>query len=119
MSRRFFPDSCVEVDPIGDQDAFSCEDAEVWMEGAAILVSYFDDDGIVVLEGIREEGSEYALTARSRPRRATLLPVAESDGVPEAAARSFAGTVSEGTETARWKLVLGSEVAEDVNVDPA
>lgn len=111
MTRRFFPDSCVEVDSIGDQDAFSCDDAEVWMEGHAILVSYFDEDGIVVLEGLSENGSDYTLMARSRPRSATLARVS-GEGVGGDAAvfpEEYVGSISEQGETAHWKLTLGTE----------
>ena len=111
MKRRSFPDSRVDIESFGDQDAFSCDDAEVWMEGDAILVSYFDDEGIVVLEGILEQGSSYRLMARSRPRSATLSPVSDRAG-SESGPAQYAGLLSEQGETASWTLTLGAEESD-------
>ena len=51
VGRVHHPTCDVSVAAFGDHDAFACDDAEVWIEGEMILVSYFDDNGIVVLEG--------------------------------------------------------------------
>ena len=127
MNRRFYPDSIVTVDALGDVEAFTCDDAEVWMEDDVILVSYFDQDGIVVLEGVIDSepsGSAetsgapicttYSLTARSRPRRATLREVTPEAGAPNADrasrmdAREYRGRIEEQGESASWSLRLGA-----------
>lgn len=100
MSRIFYADSLIEVEAWGDREAFCCDDAEVWIEDASILVSYFDDEGIVVLEGHSDGASGWVLAARSRPRRATLSPT-------EAGGRSFAGSIEELNESGAWRLRLG------------
>ena len=101
MSRIYYPECRVEVDEDGDRDGFECDDAEVWIEEASILISYFDDDGIVVLEGRPDEASGWILSARSRPRRAILTPMTDSPG-------SFAGEFDEQGEVAAWRLHLGN-----------
>ena len=99
--RVHYPECEVEVDAWGDRDAFACDDAEVWIEGDAILVSYFDDEGIVVLEGRPREGGGWTLAARSRPRRAFLAPMGDS---PDA----LVGEIDELGEIAGWRLRLGA-----------
>ena len=91
----------VEVDARESHDAFACDDAEVWIEGDAILVSYFDDDGIVVLEGRRRSGGGWELQARSRPRRAFLAPMGDSR-------EAFVGEIDEQGEVTGWRLRLGA-----------
>ncbi len=100
MSRTFYADCRIEIDDLGDAPAFACDDAEVWIERDAMLVSYFDDDGIVVLEGRADGASGWTLAARSRPRRAFLSPIGEDPG-------DYAGTIEEQGESARWRLRLG------------
>jgi len=100
MTRRYFPDCRIEVAAWAENDAFACDDAEAWIEDESILVSYFDDDGIVVLEGTADRDDGWVLTARSRPRRATLRPVDGED-------RSFAGSIDERGESSTWTLRLG------------
>jgi len=77
------------------------DDADVQLEAApapgasepsapstdAMLVSYWDDQGPVVMAGARDEQGRFALTGRSRPRTALL----RREGP-----RSFVGTWSEG-----------------------
>lgn len=101
MSRIHYPECRVEVDGNAEIEPFECEDAEVWIEGGSILISYFDDDGIVVLEGRPDEDSGWTLSARSRPRQAFLRPMSESPG-------SFAGEIDEQGEVAAWRLHLGA-----------
>lgn len=106
MKRISYPECQVEVEAWAEHDAFACEDAEVWIEGDLILVSYFDDDGIVVLEGKSDGSGGWKLGARSRPRRATLSAVPNEGG-------SYTGSIEEGGETGAWKLRLGVPVDED------
>jgi hypothetical protein len=47
-------------------------DSRVRIEEGSILVAYMDEDGPVVLEGRETTAGRFELTARSRPRRATL-----------------------------------------------
>ncbi len=98
--RIHYPVCDVTVDARESRDAFACDDAEVWIEGDAMLVSYFDDDGIVVLEGRPREGGGWEFMARSRPWRAFLAPMGDS---PE----SFVGEIDEQGEVAGWHLRLG------------
>ena len=100
MTRQYFPDCCVEVAAWADYDDFACDDAEAWIEDESILISYFDDEGIVVLEGISDREDGWILTARSRPRKATLRPVVGES-------RSFVGSIDEQGESSNWKLRLG------------
>ena len=101
MSRVYHPDCQIEVARLGEREPFECDDAEVWIEGDAILISYFDDDGIVVLEGRPDDQSGWKLSARSRPRRAFLRPMSEDPGC-------FSGTLDEHGEVAAWRLRLGA-----------
>jgi hypothetical protein len=100
MSRVHYPDSAIQIEGWSHHGAFECDDAEVWIEGDLILISYFDDDGIVVLEGHPDEEGGWALSARSRPRRAFLKPMSEAIG-------HFAGELDEQGEVAVWRLRLG------------
>lgn len=104
MSRVHHDDCRVEVEALGDQAPFECDDAEVWIEGDSILISYFDDEGMVVLEGRPDDASGWTLAGRSRPRRAFLRPMAEAPG-------SFAGEIDEHGEVAVWRLELGRKTS--------
>ncbi len=107
MSRIHYPDSEVEVGALGADGAtaFSCDDAEIWIEDALILISYFDEDGIVVLEGSADGDQGWELKARSRPRRAFLRPHPEKAGC-------FVGEIDEQGETAAWRVSLGAPEKE-------
>jgi hypothetical protein len=48
------------------------DDADLQLGDGELLLSYWDDEGIVVLVGDEREPGEYELLARSRPRRGTL-----------------------------------------------
>lgn len=111
--RRYHPECHIEVDALGDSEPFECDDAEVWVEAEAMLISYFDDEGIVVLEGWHADASEstdassratdagdWTLAARSRPRRAFLRRMADAPG-------RYEGEIEEQGETAGWRLRLG------------
>jgi hypothetical protein len=110
--RIYHPDSRIAIEPADSVGAsetfevFECEDAEVWIEGDSILISYFDDEGIVVLEGRGDEIGGWALTGRSRPRRGRLEPGRAAPG-------EFAGELEEHGERGRWSLRLGAPVACD------
>ena len=101
MAARVHHPTCrVSVEAFGDTEAFECDDAEVWIDGDQILVSYFDEDGIVVLEGWPRDAGGWEFSARSRPRRAFLAPMADDRGVLE-------GEIDEHGEVAGWRLTLG------------
>jgi len=107
MSRVHHPECDVEIEGCEEIDAFECDDAEVWVEADAILISYFDDDGIVVLEGWPEKEEEAAgatpgwrFSARSRPRRAFLRPMPD-------APQTYLGEIEQHGSTTAWKLRLG------------
>ena len=106
MSRRYHPDCLVEVSAWGSREPVRCDDAEVWIEGDAILVCYFDDEGIVVLEGRSDGVGGWQLAARSRPRRAFLEPDANED-------RLYVGEIEEHGEGAGWRLRLSEPEARD------
>ena len=106
MTRSYYPDSRVEVSAWEDQEAFECDDAEVWIEDGSMLISYFDADGIVVLEGHLGPGNGWALVARSRPRRATLRPIGSD-------VRGFEGSIDEQGVSIRWTLRLGTPATPD------
>ena len=105
MSRVYYPDCEIEVGGFADREPFACDDAEVWIEGDSILISYFDEDGIVVLEGRPDDQSGWKLAARSRPRRAFLRPMSEDPGC-------FTGTLDEQGEVTAWRLRLGEPEGE-------
>jgi hypothetical protein len=100
MTRRHYPECHVVVSAWEEQAALDCEDAEVWIEDESILVSYFDEDGIVVLEGLSDRNGGWTLMARSRARRATLSPVAGEEAV-------LRGSIDEMGHTVDWTLRLG------------
>ena len=102
MARAHHADCRVEVEAWTSREAFDCDDAEVWIEEDSILVSYFDDEGMVVLEGRPEAPDGWRLTARSRPWRAFLRPIGEAPG-------SFAGEIDEQGEVVAWRIRLGPE----------
>lgn len=100
MSRVHHPACRITVAAFGETEAFECDDAEVWIEGEQILVSYFDDDGIVVLEGWPRDGGGWEFSGRSRPRRAFLAPMSDSS-------RDLEGEIDEHGQVAVWCLTLG------------
>ena len=100
MSRVHYPECRVEVEGGGAREPFACDDADVWVEGESILISYFDDDGMVVLEGRPDADAGWTISARSRPRQAFLKPMSEDPG-------SFVGEIDEQGEVSIWRLRLG------------
>ena len=102
MSRIHHPACHVEVEAWATREAFACVDAEVWIEPDSMLISYFDDDGMVVLQGQPEASGGWQLVARSRPWRAFLRPIGDSPG-------SFAGEIDEQGEVVAWRVRLGPD----------
>lgn len=105
MTRVFYPECRIEIGAWGGHDALVCEDAEAWVEEERILVCYFDDDGIVVLEGSSDRSGGWTLAARSRPRQATLAPAEDRTG-------SYAGRFEEQGESVVWTLCLGEPAGD-------
>ncbi len=100
MSRVHYPDCRVEVERSETRETFECDDADVWIEDESILISYFDDEGMVILEGRPDDEAGWRLSARSRPRQAFLKPMAEDPC-------SFTGEIDEQGEVTIWRLRLG------------
>jgi hypothetical protein len=74
------------------------EDSRLAIDGGAILVSYLDEEGPVVLEGREQAAGRFELVARSRPRRATLALA--PDG------RSLEGQWCEPGQSGEWRIDL-------------
>jgi hypothetical protein len=89
----------VTVEDDGGRPLCEDDDADLQLDGARLLLTYWDERGAVVLVGDASpaQTGRYERTARSRPRRATLA----SDG-----ARAFAGTWVEGDEQGRLRVEL-------------
>jgi hypothetical protein len=104
--RIHYVDCSVEVEAWGDCEAFACDDAEARIEGDVILISYFDEQGIVVLEGRSGERGGWTFMARSRPRRAFLAPMGDS---PD----TLVGEIDEQGEVTGWQLRLGRAQPRD------
>jgi hypothetical protein len=81
---------------------FTDDDVDVEIEDGRILLTYFDERGAVVFQGREESPGRYALSARSRPRKAEL---AKSGAVLE-------GSWREGDETGSLRIELLGEEAE-------
>ena len=81
---------------------FDDDDCEVRLEGAALTVSYFDDEGPVVFVGSASaERGHFELVCRSRPRRGTLRR--SDDG------HLLRGSWQEGDLRGRWEISLGPQ----------
>jgi hypothetical protein len=80
-----------------------CEDPDsrVGIEAGSILVAYMDEEGPVVLEGRETAAGRFELTARSRPRRATLAFA--GDG------RHLAGEWRERGSHGLWRIELADD----------
>ena len=105
-SRVLYVDCRVDVAAWKGLDAFECDDAEVRIEGDQVVVSYFDEEGMVVMEGRMEGQGAWSLMARSRPWRAFLAPMGDPPGV-------FVGEIDEHGEVTDWKLSLGPSPSRD------
>ncbi len=108
MSRIHHPGCRVDVDERSDRETFSDPDAEAWLEPGSILVSYYDEDGMVIFDGVEAEDGGYSLSARSRPWRADLRPMADDPGV-------LAGMIEAPDESFAWRLRLGNAVGVEAD----
>ena len=81
------------------------DDADLALGDGELLLSYWDDRGVVVFAGVEAEPGHFELTARSRPRRATLRRVA---------ARRLEGSWEEGGVSG----TLCIELPEDIDAAP-
>ena len=77
-------------------------DSRVAVEAGSILVAYMDEDGPVVLEGRETDTGRFELTARSRPRRATLAFAGDR--------RSLAGEWRDRGSHGLWRIELADDV---------
>ena len=81
---------------------FGDDDCEVRLEGNALTVSYFDDEGPVVFVGAASaEPGRFELVCRSRPRRGTLER--SDDG------HVLRGSWQEGDLQGCWEISLGPQ----------
>jgi hypothetical protein len=80
-----------------DDSRPDCEDddAELQLDEGALLLTYWDDEGVVVLVGAERAPGEYDWRARSRPRRGTLRRVD---------ARTFTGVWEQGGECGTLRI---------------
>ena len=62
----------VAVGAAADQPDFEDDDADLALGDGQLLLSYWDEQGAVVFAGVEARPGRFELTARSRPRRATL-----------------------------------------------
>jgi hypothetical protein len=76
-------------------------DSRVGIDEGSILVAYMDEDGPVVLAGRETAADRFELTARSRPRRATLAFAQDR--------RTLAGEWQERGQSGRWRIELSDE----------
>ena len=88
---------CVRIEE-GGELLHEDPDARLCLDPGSILLAFMDDEGPVVLEGREREAGRFELTARSRPRSATLV----LDGTR----RSLAGEWLERGRTGAWRIDL-------------
>jgi len=77
-------------------------DLQLGADGA-LLLTYWDEHGPVVFAGAEAEPGRFELTARSRPRRCTLL---RED------ARTFAGSWAQGSDCGTLRVEIPAADAE-------
>ena len=82
--------------------AFEDDDADLHLGDGELLLSYWDERGVVVLIGPESEPGCFELVARSRPRRCTLR---REDP------RAFSGSWVEGEERGTLRVELPAAVA--------
>lgn len=82
-----------------DDERPDCEDddADLQLGDGALLLTYWDDDGVVVLAGAEIEPGAFDWMARSRPRRGTLRRVD---------ARTFTGVWEQGGDCGTLRVEL-------------
>ncbi len=73
------------------------EDADLQVEGDRLLLSYWDERGVVVLIGAESAPGRWELHARSRPRRCSLA---------REGARTFTGSWVEGDESGSLRVEI-------------
>lgn len=76
------------------------DDADLSLGDGALVLAYWDEQGAVVFAGAEAEPGRFELTARSRPRRCTLL---RED------ARTFTGSWAQGEECGTLRVVIPDE----------
>ncbi len=76
-------------------------DSLVGIDEGSILVAYMDEDGPVVLEGRETAVGRFELSARSRPRRATLALARDR--------RTLAGEWQERGRSGGWRIELSDD----------
>lgn len=86
------------------REAFEDEDCDVALEDGQLLVTYWDERGPVVLQGVWRE-SAFDVVARSRPSRATLV---QSGDVLE-------GTWQERDESGGLRIELSAPEPEETS----
>ena len=85
-------------DDLADDDG----DLQLGADGA-LLLTYWDEHGPVVFAGAEAEPGRFELTARSRPRRCTLV---RED------ARTFAGSWAQGSDCGTLRVEIPAADAE-------
>ena len=78
------------------------DDADLQLGDGELLLSYWDDEGAVVLVGAEAEPGHFELLARSRPLRCALR---------RADARTLTGSWSQGEECGTLRVELPAEDA--------
>ncbi len=88
----------VEVVPEAGASPFDDDDCDVRLEGDQLVVTYWDEDGVVVFDGNRDADGKFDLWCRSRPRRAELRFCEEN--------RVLEGSWSERENRGSWRIEL-------------
>ncbi len=91
----------VEVVPEAGASPFDDDDCDVRLEGDRLVVTYWDEDGVVVFDGSRDEDGVFDLWCRSRPRRAELRFRDET--------RALEGSWTEEEQRGTMRIVLSGE----------
>ena len=99
MSPVLHAGSRVEVAARDDRDAWTDDEADVRLADDSMVVAYFDEDGLVLFDGVPSEEGGWEFAARSRPWRAFLRPMADDPTVLE-------GEIEAPDERFAWRLVL-------------
>jgi hypothetical protein len=91
----------VEVVPETGESSFDDDDCDVRLEGDRLVVTYWDDDGVVVFDGSRDADGVFDLWCRSRPRRAELRFSPET--------RALAGSWTQEENRGTMRIVLSDD----------
>lgn len=87
----------VTVEYDDGRPAHEDDDSDLQLGEGRLLLSYWDEQGVVVWVGSESEPGRYDLSARSRPRQGTL----RREGP-----RSFAGSWREGEASGRLRVEI-------------